>query len=141
MIDGRGLVEPENPADPTRGRLAFETDVSIFNDKVPLVVLETKYASYSTHDLLTYSTKAIRHKEVYPYLRYGFVVEDVWDGGLRRTFFVHNYGFDFALAIRRKSDMNDLVRIVKRQIHAAELMLDALGDKPLHRFVSDLEVA
>jgi len=41
---------------------------------LPFVVIETKYGSFSTHDVLIYSTKALKHKEIYPYIRYGFVV-------------------------------------------------------------------
>ena len=33
----------------------------------------------STHDVLTYSAKATRHKQVYPYLRYG---PCHWQGGV-----------------------------------------------------------
>jgi len=41
---------------------------------VPLVVIELKATSFSSHDVVLYSAKAAKHKSIYPYLRYGFVV-------------------------------------------------------------------
>jgi hypothetical protein len=76
MIDSQGKLqpEPETLADPKRGQLAFQTDIVVKNEIVPLVVLELKVGDFSTHDVLIYSSKAAKHKEVYPYLRYGFVI-------------------------------------------------------------------
>jgi hypothetical protein len=73
---------------------------------------------------LTYSTKAQKHREVYPYLRYGFVV-----GGTNKItnkFFVHNIGFDFAFASEKTDDgsLKELIEIVKQQIKNAEAILD-----------------
>jgi hypothetical protein len=69
-----------NPKRPIRGDSAFQTDLCVFelkpNDiKLPRVVLEFK-ASITTHDIVTYSAKARKHKQVYRYLRYGLVVSN-----------------------------------------------------------------
>ena len=69
------------PDDPRRGSSAFETDLCVFERKpsgveIPRVVLEFK-GRISTHDILTYSAKAKKHKQVYPYLRYGIVMSEV----------------------------------------------------------------
>lgn len=89
-----------NPKDPTRGQSAFQTDLCIFervaaNVQLPRVVVEFK-AGLSTHDVLTYSTKARKHKQVYPYLRYGLVTSrsDFVPG----RFFTHNEALDFCVA-------------------------------------------
>lgn len=60
MIDSHGKLQPESKAltDPKRGQLAFQTDILVRNDTVPLVVVELKVGGFSTHDVLTYSTKA-----------------------------------------------------------------------------------
>ena len=50
----------------------------------------------TTHDVLTYSTKARKHKQVYPYLRYGLVIGSV--ERIPRRFFTHNEGLDFCVA-------------------------------------------
>src|SRR5215510_12075333 len=56
----------------------YETDL-LFCDTfadgtwIPRLVVEGKIGgSVTTHDALTYSSKAATHKHVHPYLRYGF---------------------------------------------------------------------
>ena len=125
--------EPNTPKEPKRGSHAFQTDLLITSSKddfLPLVVIETKYGGFSTHDVLTYSTKAQKHKEIYPYLRYGLVV-----GGqnkIHNRFFTHNIGFDFAYALNSVDDSNsikDLAETIKQQINNAYLLLDILRNK------------
>lgn len=106
---------------------------------MPLVVIETKFGGFSTHDVLTYSTKAIKHKEVYPYIRYGLVV-----GGrnkIDRKFFTHNSGFDFAVALgNMEDDLKELVEIIEKQLEAAELMLGVLKNKEVRKYVTNIEL-
>ena len=90
-----------DPKRPVRGDSAFQTDLCIFEKKsddvvIPRVVLEFK-AQITTHDVLTYSAKARKHKQVYPYLRYGVVVSDT--STVPRRFFVHNESLDFFAAL------------------------------------------
>lgn len=139
IIDPQGNLQPSNFANPKRGQLAFQTDLLIRNNKVPLVVVETKFGGFSTHDVLTYSTKAMKHKEVYPYIRYGLVV-----GGrskIDRKFFTHNAGFDFAVAMENtEDDLKELVEILKKQIQNAELMLSVLKNKEVRKYVTNIEL-
>ena len=138
IVDSYGKYDPVEPANPKRGQLAFQTDILISNNKVPLVVIETKIGGFSTHDVLTYSAKAIKHKEVYPYLRYGFIV---WGKNkIDRKFFVHNSGFDFAVAIESDSDLENLVEIVRKQIKCAEVMLKILSGKEIRRYITVIEL-
>jgi hypothetical protein len=58
------------------------------------VVLEFK-TSMTTHDILTYSTKAEKHKTIYPYLRYGLVASQ--NAHIPGRFFTHNEGIDFCI--------------------------------------------
>jgi hypothetical protein len=60
--------EPEDPQKPARGDYAFQTDILIKEKSsgLPLVVIEVKSKELTTHDILTYSTKAVKHKEVIP---------------------------------------------------------------------------
>jgi hypothetical protein len=78
ILDGNLEYRPKNPNNPKRGSLAFQTDLLISYRKnkrnIPIVAIETKFDSLSTHDILTYSAKAQKHKEIYPYLRYGLVI-------------------------------------------------------------------
>jgi len=139
IVDAEGRLQPSNYASPKRGQLAFQTDVLIGNDKVPLVVIETKIRGFSTHDVLIYSTKAVKHKEVYPHLRYGFIVGQ--SSKIDRKFFIHNSGFDFAIAVRNLDhESNSVVEVVRKQTRSAELMLDVLKDKKVRRYVTNLEL-
>src|ERR1700733_8994033 len=96
-------VDPKNPK---RGGSAFQTDLCVFEKTLdgvmlPRVVLEFKVA-ISTHDVLTYSAKARKHKQVYPYLRYGVVVSN--EAVVPHRFFVHNEALDFFAALKNTTD-------------------------------------
>lgn len=89
-----------DPKKPMRGSSAFQTDLCVFEEvaadtQIPRVVLEFKHG-LSTHDVLIYTTKARRHKVVYPYLRYGLVVGN--EAKVPGKFFTHNEGLDFCVA-------------------------------------------
>ncbi len=94
-----------DPKQPMRGDSAFQTDLCVFDQKsdgvvIPRVVLEFK-TSITTHDVITYSAKARKHKQVYPYLRYGIIMSGV--ATVPKRVFVHNESLDFAAAVQ---DMN-----------------------------------
>ncbi len=123
-VNALGKVTPESVDSPMRGQYAFQTDILVEKRgaSVPLVVVELKYGSFSSHDVITYSAKAERHKTIYPYLRYGFVV--VGTGVLGRRFVTHNQGFDFAMALPSITEHeSDLVGLVRRQIESAERLI------------------
>jgi hypothetical protein len=86
---------------PKRGDSAFQTDLCLFEQKaddvwLPRVVLEFK-TGITTHDILTYSAKAAKHKQIYPYLRYGLVASK--DSKVPGRFFTHNNSLDFCLSL------------------------------------------
>jgi hypothetical protein len=90
-----------DPRKPVRGASAFQTDLCIFEKKsdevmLPRVVMEFK-TKITTHDILTYSAKARKHKQVYPYLRYGLIASDM--PTVPRRFFVHNESLDFCATL------------------------------------------
>jgi hypothetical protein len=86
---------------PKRGTSAFQTDLCVFEDKapdvsIPRVVIEFK-TGITTHDVLTYSAKATRHKQIYPYLRYGVLASG--ERSVPGRVFTHNEGLDFFAAV------------------------------------------
>lgn len=89
----------KNGLNPKRGHSAFQTDLCIFevkdNLEFPRVVIECK-TNLSTHDILTYSAKAGKHKTVYPSLRYGLYVSEI--NKIPGKFFIHNEHIDFFIA-------------------------------------------
>ena len=126
-VDVSGRLVPNDIGKPIRGQYAFQTDILIEKKKpsIPLVVIELKYGSFSTHDIITYSSKASRHKDIYPYLRYGFVI-----GGLEnlsRKFLTHNQGVDFAMALpKRVSKEAELLKLIRGQIRNAERLIEVM---------------
>ena len=85
---------------PKRGQSAFQTDLCVFETRgdtsIPRVVLEFK-TRITTHDILTYSAKARKHKQVYPYLRYGLVASA--ERAVPGRVFTHNEALDFCIAL------------------------------------------
>lgn len=86
---------------PARGNSAFQTDLCVFERKteevsIPRVVMEFK-TRITTHDVLTYSAKATKHKQVYPYLRYGIVASS--ETAVPGRLFTHNESLDFCATL------------------------------------------
>lgn len=99
-VDNR-LALTVDVARPTRGNSAFQTDLCVFEQKtdtvaIPRVVMEFK-TRITTHDVLTYSAKAQKHKQVYPYLRYGLIASG--ETAVPGRLFTHNEALDFCFAV------------------------------------------
>jgi hypothetical protein len=126
-VNGELRPKAEELRSPKRGQFAFQTDILIEKAEpaIPLVVVELKFGGFSTHDIIMYSSKATRRKELYPYLRYGFVVGG--SDALSKKFLTHNQGVDFAMSI---SDLatggTKLIDLVMRQIRSAETLVDMM---------------
>jgi hypothetical protein len=140
-VDAVGRVSHDGLDAPRRGQYAFQTDILVSKGEIPLVVVELKSGSFSTHDVITYSWKAERHKQVYPYLLYGFAVVGL--DILGRRFVTHNEGFDFAVALPNPAGIGtDLVAIVRRQIASAERKIDLMRSSriTLRRYEQNIEI-
>lgn len=140
-VDAFGKMTHDGVDAPARGRFAFQTDILITKASLPLVVIELKVGSFTTHDVITYSSKAVRHKQVYPYLRYGFVVFGL--GILGRRFVTDNEGFDFAMALPDMAAIeSELVPLVQRQLASAERMTALIGSSrvKLRRYDEIVEI-
>ena len=134
IFDETGALSPKKRGDvPTaldgmRGSYAFQADIVVHNGRVPLVVVELKYSKYSTDQIIAYSARAQRYRELYPYIRSGFVVGN--KKALGNKFFRHNRGFDFALALPDEN-LQPLVEVVSRQLELAEAGLNVLVKRPV----------
>jgi hypothetical protein len=140
-VDASGKVTHDSLDSPVRGQFAFQTDLLITRASLPLVVIELKVGSFTTHDVITYSWKAVRHKQVYPYLRYGFVVFGL--DILGRRFVTHNEGFDFAMALPDTAAIeSDLIPLIQRQLTSAERMSALIGSSrvKLRRYEEIVEI-
>jgi hypothetical protein len=99
FLDNKLEIAPGNYRNPKRGSSAFETDLCIYekinNVLLPRVVIEFK-TRITTHDILTYSGKAGKHKMIYPSLRYGLLASEI--NKIPNRFFIHNEFLDFFIA-------------------------------------------
>lgn len=133
-----------DPKKPKRGDSAFQTDLCVFEEKsndvkLPRVVLEFK-AGISTHDVLTYSAKARKHKQVYPYLRYGVVVSN--EAVVPRRFFVHNEALDFFAALKNTKhvELGDFFScLIEREVATSKRMESIAFGKQPQFFRSEIE--
>jgi hypothetical protein len=119
------VVSQDQVRKPKRGSSAFQTDLCVFEDKtaeisIPRVVIEFK-TSISTHDVLTYSAKAVRHKQIYPYLRYGVLASS--EKSVPGRFFTHNEGLDFFAAVADLGEgelKNFLASLLQAELEASK---------------------
>lgn len=116
-LDTNLEVSNTNFKNPKRGSSAFETDICIFEKKgpieVPRIVIEFK-TRLTTHDVLTYSAKAGKHKSIYPYLRYGVIASE--EDHIPGRFFTHNEHIDFILATKNYKNKDGLSNLLKELI-------------------------
>jgi hypothetical protein len=127
-----------------RGVSAFQTDLCVFEQKanditLPRVVLEFK-AGITTHDVLTYSAKARKHKQVYPYLRYGIVVSE--EACVPHRFFIHNEALDFFAPLKNitHAQLEDFFsRLMKCEVRTSKRMESIAFGEPPQFFRSEIE--
>jgi len=127
----------QNPKDPKRGKSAFETDILISkrNNKliIPKVVIELK-KKLSTHDVITYSSKALRHKKVYPYLRYGLIIFE--EDKIPPRFFIHNEAIDFAVGYKGFDNKRLLLEMIMKQVYYSDILERKIYGKQKSSFYS-----
>ncbi len=107
---------------------------------VPRVVVEFKLGKVTTHDALTYSTKAGTHKNIHPYLRYGIVIGD-FPKPLPNRLLRHGHQFDFMMTLPSKDlsdeDRRRLIKLLKQEVKASrtlsKLLLEKSNFSLLHR--------
>ncbi len=83
----------------------YQTDILVVDRHadgswIPRVVLELKLGAVSTHDALTYSTKASTHKHIHPYLRYGIAIGNWGESIMPWRLLKHGAYFDFMMIQR-----------------------------------------
>ncbi len=125
-------ISAHNDADePKTVKTSFETDLAVIEREKdgswrPRVIVEAKITSVSTHDAITYSTKAAAHRSVYPYLRYGVMLGKRGKLPLPGRLYRHGSQFDFMISFRsfRPSDdeMQSFLKLLRSEVHASRTM-------------------
>ncbi|MBQ8260307.1 MAG: hypothetical protein IJY97_12185 [Clostridia bacterium] len=112
-------IEPHNFSD-----TSFETDMVVYEKSngsiIPRVIIESKVGTVTTHDAITYSHKAMYHKNVIPFMRYGIML------GARETYplpgrlFRHGTNFDFLFSFvdyaPSNKELSSFVEMIKKEI-------------------------
>ena len=106
----------------------YETDLIILERESeglwkPRVIVEAKKRSVTTHDAITYSQKALSHKTVHPYLRYGIMLGDRQHYPLPGRLYRHGAHFDFMISFvgshPRKEEIDRFGEIICAEIDAS----------------------
>jgi len=139
------LIKPKSQKErPSRHVNSLQVDLGLFDKRLQsewmegpicLIIIEVKGSkSISTHDVLIYSSKARKHKNLFPWLRYGMV----WssppekENGIPRRFFMNNENLDFAYNFEENIDGNFKIfyeNILKTQIEISRTLYDIFEKK------------
>lgn len=120
-----GLV---NPAE-------YETDILVSerlseDEWIPRVVIEAKLDRVTTHDAITYSEKALAHKTVHPYLRYGILLGNCRHYFLPGRLYRHGAYFDFMLSWvgcrPTSAELSTTVDLILDEVHSSKLFEEIL---------------
>lgn len=110
---------------------SYETDILIYeqlNSELwkPRVIIEAKLESVTTHDCITYSQKALTHKNVHPYLRYGILIGSRENNPLPGRLFRHGLHFDFMLSWKKVNpdnlELNTLIDILIDEVKSSKTL-------------------
>ena len=113
----------------------YETDLLVYENLddsrwKPRVVIEGKLGSVTTHDAITYSQKALTHKNVHPYVRYGILLGNRKHYPLPGRLFRHGAYFDFMLSFvsvePSAEELDDLARLIVDEVEASKNLEEIL---------------
>lgn len=130
FIDENGNIpiNQNEKGEPIRGGgTGFEQDILLYErvagqtSIVPRVAVEVKFGGVTTHEAIVYSEKARRLHNVYPYLRYGFLVGDV--ASLPARLLRMGIDFDFIIKISNPplhEEQDQLIALLKEEIETSQ---------------------
>lgn len=118
---------------------SFETDMVLYEkigEKIiPRVIVEAKVGTVTTHDAITYSHKAMYHKNVIPFVRYGIMLGARENYPLPGRLFRHGTNFDFLFSFvdyePSKKEVETFVDMLKREITYSRQIEEILSNSRL----------
>jgi len=116
--------------------MSFETDFMIYEeiDTIikPRIVIEAKLSNITTHDAITYSYKAVQHKSVTPYLRYGIMLGNRKHYPLPGRLFRHGANFDFMISFKNytliESELSSFIELIFKEVQFSQKIEEILID-------------
>ena len=121
-------IRSYDKGDPKPNVNQYETDLVILDHESeqswkPRVIIEAKKGNITTHDAITYSQKALSHKTVHPYLRYGIMLGDRKHYPLPGRLYRHGAHFDFMISFvgtcPRVAEIDRFTEIIRAEIDAS----------------------
>ncbi|MCR5617424.1 MAG: hypothetical protein K6F83_03955 [Clostridiales bacterium] len=114
----------------------FETDMVVFekngNKIIPRVIIESKLANITTHDAITYSYKAEKHKSITPFLRYGIMLGNTKNRALPGRLFRHGTNFDFMFSFIEtdptKTEWDSFTEMIMKEVDHSRTIEAMLHD-------------
>ena len=105
----------------------YQTDLVILEgtEKAwkPRLIIEAKKRTVTTHDAITYSQKALSHKTVHPYIRYGIMLGERKHYPLPGRLYRHGAHFDFMISFSgdqpTRAEMARFEKVVRAEIDAS----------------------
>ena len=118
---------------------SFETDMVVYEKTkgkiVPRVIIESKIGTATTHDAITYSHKAMYHKNVIPFVRYGIMLGNRESYPLPGRLFRHGTNFDFLFSFvdyaPTEKETSAFVNMIKREIMYSRQFEEILSNSRL----------
>ena len=103
---------------------SFETDLVVYEKRdkkiIPRVIIESKVGTVTTHDAITYSHKAMYHKNVIPFVRYGIMLGAREKYPLPGRLFRHGTNFDFLFSFvdyqPTDKELDIFIEMLKKEI-------------------------
>ena len=129
-VDPQGNITPavEDYLNPNKRGFRYQQDLTIRDEKAPFIAIELENGGFNTNHILTYAAKAEKIKNVYPYIRYGYVVQDEKDRKIPTKFFENGDVFDFVLVIPNDDEFPRILSIIKEQLESVKIMMEVLKD-------------
>jgi hypothetical protein len=115
--------------------MKYETDLLISEANTmevvrPIVVIEAKVEHVTTHDAITYSQKAVTHKQVHPYLRYGIILGARKTKPLPGRLFRHGSAFDFMQSFKdyqpNEAEWKSFLSIIRQEIENSRMLRELI---------------
>lgn len=118
---------------------SFETDMVLYEkigEKIiPRVIVESKVGTVTTHDAITYSHKAMYHKNVIPFVRYGIMLGARENYPLPGRLFRHGTNFDFLFSfvdyVPSEKEFTTFIDMLKREIVYSRQIAEILSNSRL----------
>ena len=120
-------------------KTSFETDMVVYEkigEKIiPRVIVESKVGTVTTHAAITYSHKAMYHKNVIPFVRYGIMLGARENYPLPGRLFRHGTNFDFLFSfvdyVPSEKEFTTFIDMLKREIIYSRQIEEILSNSRL----------